>query len=129
MARTCIAVPPGVPIKPDPRRADVARRELFYAPISQGGPMHRLAGLTLVVTLAGSIALRADAKRWWSHVEVLADDAMEGRNTGSAGHKRAADYVAGQFKQAGLEPGATGGSYIQPVAFKTRRLVESASQL
>jgi peptidase M28-like protein len=70
----------------------------------------------------------AEGERWWSHVKVLADDAMEGRNTGSPGHKRAADYVASQFRQAGLEPAGVNG-YIQPVAFKTRRLLESESSL
>ena len=53
---------------------------------------------------------------------------MEGRNTGSPAHKRAADYVAAQFKKAGLEPAGVGG-YIQPVAFKTRRIVEAKSSL
>ena len=68
------------------------------------------------------------ASRWWSHVEALANDGMEGRNTGSPAHKRAADYVAAQFKKAGLEPAGVGG-YIQPVAFKTRRIVEAQSSL
>jgi Zn-dependent M28 family amino/carboxypeptidase len=53
---------------------------------------------------------------------------MEGRNTGSAGHRRAADYVAGVFQKAGLEPAGTTG-YIQPVKFKTRTIVESGSSL
>jgi Zn-dependent M28 family amino/carboxypeptidase len=64
-------------------------------------------------------------------VEVLADDSMEGRNTGSPAHKRAADYVAAQFRRAGLEPaGDTAArSYIQPVSFNTRRIVEQRSSL
>jgi Zn-dependent M28 family amino/carboxypeptidase len=53
---------------------------------------------------------------------------MEGRNTGSPAHKRAAEYVAAQFKAAGLEPAGTSG-YFQPVAFKTRRIVEAQSSL
>ncbi len=53
---------------------------------------------------------------------------MEGRNTGSAGHKRAAEYVAGVFQKAGLEPAGTNG-YVQPVKFKTRTIDESASSL
>jgi Zn-dependent M28 family amino/carboxypeptidase len=68
------------------------------------------------------------ATRWWSHVEALANDGMEGRDTGSPGHKRAAEYVAAQFKKSGLEPAGIGG-YIQPVAFKTRRIVEAKSSL
>jgi Zn-dependent M28 family amino/carboxypeptidase len=66
--------------------------------------------------------------RWWTHVQALASDDMEGRNTGSPGHKRAAEYVAAAFQKAGLEPAGVGG-YIQPVPFKTRRLIEDKSSL
>jgi Zn-dependent M28 family amino/carboxypeptidase len=90
--------------------------------------MHKRIGAVLVLMLAGSLILRADPTRWWSHVEALANDGMEGRNTGSPAHKRAAAYVAAQFKQAGLEPAGTDG-YIQPVAFKTRTIDESHSSL
>ena len=38
------------------------------------------------------------------HIEFLADDALEGRMTGSNGAKQAADYIAEQFKQLGLIP-------------------------
>ena len=55
-----------------------------------------------------------DGQRWWSHVSVLADDKLEGRNTGSAGHRKAAEYVAAEFAQLGLKPAGTDG-YLQPV--------------
>src|SRR3954464_1312734 len=92
--------------------------------------MRRMLTATMVVILTGSIGLRGDdtGARWWAHVEALASDAMEGRNTGSPAHKRAADYVAAQFRQSGLEPAGSGG-YIQPVAFKTRRILEDKSSL
>src|SRR5213594_526570 len=86
---------------------------------------------TFIVTalvVSVSIAARADADRWWSHVKVLADDSMEGRNTGSPGHKRAAEYVAAQFKKAGLEPAGTDG-FSQTVKFKTRKIDEAHSSL
>src|SRR6266852_2984292 len=72
-----------------------------------------VTALTLIITaaLASAAILSqsesgapARASRWWAHVEVLANDGMEGRNTGSPAHKRAADYVAEHFRQAGLEP-------------------------
>jgi len=90
-----------------------------------------LTTAAVVALLAGSAALRGDdtAARWWAHVEALANDGMEGRNTGSPAHKRAAEYVAAQFKRAGLRPAGAGGGYIQPVAFKTRRIVEDKSSL
>jgi len=73
--------------------------------------MRRLLTITVAGLLAATVAPRAadtdTATRWWSHVEALANDGMEGRNTGSAGHKRAAEYVAAQFQKAALEPAAT----------------------
>ena len=70
----------------------------------------------------------ADGNSWWKHVEFLASDALQGRNTGSPGHKRAAEYVAEQFKKAGLEPAGTAG-YIQTIGFKMRQIDESHSSL
>ena len=64
-----------------------------------------------------------DGARWWSHVAVLADDALEGRNTGSVGHKKAAEYVAREFEKAGLKPAGTEG-YLQAVKFKSREIDE-----
>ena len=90
--------------------------------------MRNITRITLALTLAGVVA-HADQKRWWSHVEFLASDAMAGRNTGSPEHKRAAEYVAGQFRKAGLEPAGIGGGYIQPVKFKTRQIDEANSSL
>ena len=69
-----------------------------------------------------------NADRWWKHVSFLADDALEGRNTGSPGHKKAAEYVAKQFEGAGLKPAGVNG-YIQPVRFHVRRLIEEQSSL
>jgi len=39
----------------------------------------------------------------------LADDARNGRRIGSPGHEDAANYVAGQFKAIGLQPGGEDG--------------------
>jgi hypothetical protein len=33
--------------------------------------------------------------RWWSPIEILVSDSMEGRNTGSPGHVRAASSLTG----------------------------------
>jgi len=86
--------------------------------------------LLTILTCLSSQAQQTQSRHsaWWAHVEALANDGMEGRNTGSPAHKRAAEYVAAQFRKAGLEPAGLNG-YIQPVAFKTRRIVENASSL
>lgn len=69
-----------------------------------------------------------EAKRWWSHIVYLADDKLEGRNTGSEGYRQAAVYVAGEFERAGLQPAGTSG-YFQPVNFKSREIDEHQSGL
>ncbi len=69
-----------------------------------------------------------DGQRWWSHVAVLADDKLEGRNTGSAGHLKAAEYVAAEFARSGLKPAGTDG-YLQPVHLISREIDESHSSL
>jgi Zn-dependent M28 family amino/carboxypeptidase len=53
---------------------------------------------------------------------------MRGRETGSPEHRKAADYVAGQFKLAGLEPAGT-SDYLQAVSFRSRRILEDRSSL
>jgi len=59
----------------------------------------------------------ARGKAWWAHVQVLADDSMRGRMTGSPDFLRAAAYVVRRFRAYGLEPAGVGGSYYQPVHF------------
>jgi Zn-dependent M28 family amino/carboxypeptidase len=92
-----------------------------------------VAVATMVVgtIVVGTLVRAADdtATRWWSHVEALANDGMEGRNTGSPGHKRAAEYVATQFQKSALEPAGAAGGFIQPVKFNTRRIDEAKSSL
>lgn len=62
-----------------------------------------------------------EGKIWWAHVQFLAADRLNGRDTGSAGYLEAAQYVARQFQTLGLKPRGTKG-YFQPVKFETRRL-------
>jgi hypothetical protein len=57
----------------------------------------------------------ADTLRWWHTTEALSGDAMEGRDTGSAAYQRAAEYVAGRFRAAGLLPAGDDGTYFQMV--------------
>jgi hypothetical protein len=85
------------------------------------------AGVAIFLSIA-AIAQPApaghfDGKTWWHYVEVLADDNMEGRETGSPGLARAEAYVVEQLKKAGLEPGGTDGFY-QPVKFEVRQIIE-----
>lgn len=83
------------------------------------------AGLFLCLSLQGFAQNKAteyaetitpqDLKK---HLQVIASDSLEGRDTGSPGQKKAADYVAKHFAANGLLPIAkdAGGasSYFQP---------------
>lgn len=42
-----------------------------------------------------------------AHIEFLADDTLQGRDTGSNGYQIAANYVKSYFKQLGLTPTAS----------------------
>jgi hypothetical protein len=44
---------------------------------------------------------------------LIADDSMMGRESGSLGASRTADYVAAEFRRLGLEPAGENGSYFQ----------------
>jgi hypothetical protein len=56
------------------------------------------------------------AEAFRGHVTFLADDLLEGRDTGSRGYEIAARYVATQFAGLGLRPG-NGDSWYQPIEF------------
>ena len=88
--------------------------------------------LTIVLSLSQvTVAQKTTpnpAARWLSHIQYLASDELAGRETGSEGHRRAAQYIADAFKRAGLKPGGTKG-YFQPVKFTSRKIVEEQSSL
>lgn len=91
--------------------------------------MKRTIWLTAALAACCAFAAsRPDGARWWSYVEFLASDKLEGRNTGSEGHRQAAEYAAGLFEKDGLKPAGEQG-YIQPVKFVTKELDESKSSL
>lgn len=52
-------------------------------------------------------------------VTYLASDELEGRQTGTEGEKKAAQYLINRYKEIGLEPKGTEG-YLQPFSFKPK---------
>jgi hypothetical protein len=64
-------------------------------------------------------------ERYRSHVEFLADDLLEGRETGTRGHRLAALYVAEQFRSLGLKPAGENGTWFQTVKLQERRLTDA----
>ena len=78
-------------------------------------PMMLLAALAL---LQAAAPLDADTAAWWRTTAELSDDAMEGRDTGSAGYDRAAALVANKWAAAGLKPIGDGGTWFQTIPFE-----------
>jgi hypothetical protein len=70
-----------------------------------------LAGLAVAPLHAANETAEARLRR---DVTFLASDRCEGRGVATAGINLAADYIAGQFRAAGLQPAGPGGSYFQP---------------
>jgi hypothetical protein len=61
-----------------------------------------------------------------AHIEFLADDSLEGRETGTRGHAIAANYVASRFLALGLSPASKDG-WFQQVPFTGGLLDEAKS--
>src|SRR5579863_4684577 len=72
-------------------------------------------------------SLSPAAKQWWADVSFIASDANEGRQTGSAGYMRAADYVIGRMKAEGLAPAGEDG-FLQQVTFQQQVVDQDASR-
>jgi len=80
--------------------------------------------LCCAVTAQG--AAQFDGAKWWDVVKVLADDRLEGRETGSRGERQAQEYIVSQLKLLGAEPAGSDG-YYQPVKLRSREIVEPES--
>ena len=85
-----------------------------------------LCALSIHVSAASP---KADPATLKAHVEFLADDLLEGRETGTRGHDIAARYVASQFAQAGLQPRGDARTFFQRVPFRSTHLLPNASEL
>jgi len=97
-----------------------------------GVTLARLAGLVAAALLIGAappkpVGDRHAADRIRAHVEFLANDLLEGRDTGSRGHRIAANYVAAEFRKLGLKPGGPGGSWFVEVPFRRATLAGTPS--
>lgn len=79
-----------------------------------------LLASTAVPALAEEPVFDPQAVR--AHVTFLADDLLEGRDTGSRGYDIAASYVASQFVAMGLKPAGPDGSFYQKLTVREARL-------
>jgi Zn-dependent M28 family amino/carboxypeptidase len=80
------------------------------------------------ISSAAQTTSHFDGQTWWNHIKVLADDKLEGRDTGSRGEREAQAYAVEQLKRAGAEPAGVKG-YYQPVEFVSRQIIEKDCSL
>lgn len=77
--------------------------------------------LSIILILAVVCIVHAqdfDPARIQKHIKFLSDDKLEGRGTGTEGEKKAAAYIAAEFKKLKLEPKGENNTYLQGFAFK-----------
>src|SRR3569833_2257776 len=79
-----------------------------------------------LLAAAAAPARDADTEAWWRTTTALSNDAMEGRDTGSAGYDRAAAYVAGRFAAAGLQPAGDHGGWLQHIPLEELAVRDAA---
>ena len=68
-----------------------------------------LLGFLVSVTSAAALAPDIEPDRLIAHIRFLSSDEMKGRDNGSPELERAAEYIAAQFKEAGIQPGGDPG--------------------
>lgn len=93
--------------------------------------MRRAIPLLALTLLAIPVAVAAGAQHSFdpaavrAHVTFLADDALDGRGSGTKGYGIAANYVATQFMAIGAVPmgDAAKGSYFQQVPLREAKLI------
>lgn len=76
-----------------------------------------LIALVLITVLPQIVFAQNTPEQLKKHVYILAADSMEGRLTGSAGEQKAAEYIAGYFKEAGLVPAGDSKTYYHSFTF------------
>ena len=81
--------------------------------LSQAEPKIYLESTTQAIPFSEGISVE-DLK---SHVNKLASEEFEGRETGTTGQKKAAKYIADVFSSNGLPAIGESGSYFQKISF------------
>lgn len=103
-------------------------RETLASRVHPLGPTIR-ALLAAGIFVAGSGCGPQVERRFERHVRYLADDAREGRGVGSRGLEQSANYIAREFRAAGLVPGGDDGTYFQPFPHTLNRELTDKARL
>lgn len=86
-------------------------------------PYRLLAAAVLAAAVSTAPAVDPELGRIKKDLFYLAGDECEGRGLETEGIRKAGDYIAAAFREAGLRPGGKDGSYFQPfTVYGTPRL-------
>jgi hypothetical protein len=72
----------------------------------------------LLLAVSSCYSQNISEKNLRKHVAYLASDKLQGRGTGTAAERKAAEYIAKQFKKAGLSPKGDQDSWFHEFGFK-----------
>ena len=101
--------------RPTSRPAGEAAPEIATDPVPNRGPFDLGLAHDQVDAAVGAAEIAA-------HIKYLSSDELEGRYTGSAGGKLAADYLAAtlaKLEAQGLQPAGDNGTYFQDIQLNT----------
>lgn len=84
-------------------------------PFSALGAQADVCARTRNMKAAGTTAGNTTPAEVCRVLSVLAADSLEGRGTGTRGGVKAANFIAAEFKAAGLEPAGDSGTFLQAV--------------
>lgn len=74
-----------------------------------------MLGVVLTLLTVAPAVKPVDGAELRGHIRFLASDLLEGRGPATQGDRLAQQYIAAQFEELGLEPGAPDGGWVQPV--------------
>jgi hypothetical protein len=94
---------------------------MLSAPIAGTAQTRRAAAVTPAAS-RGNIDV-VTARRLREHLEFIASDELEGRDTPSRGLDTAARYIAGNLANWGVKPGGGDGTYFQKFPLRSEKIV------
>ena len=95
-----------------------AKASYFCRKFFQTMKFFLLLGAALLFTGQSLFSQNIDEKKLRQHITFLASDKMKGRGTGTPEERKAAEYLAKQFKKIGLQPKGDDGTYLARFGFK-----------
>lgn len=99
------------------------------APVPQAPATEAAGGVELPLPLPEGTSAEITQADLAQRVEILADDAFEGRAPGAPVGEKTADWIAAEYARIGLEPGGDNGTWFQTVDMVEQTLDEAQSGL